>query len=176
MVGWVPLQVRFFMHAIGAHLRANQDECAEFKQPFLAYRPLWTRDIGEAMEAFLVDNAPAPEEADPASGDEGDGPAPSKQKAAAAGEARAEPPLALFDKQVAYYKEQSVLIGTLPGSANKGWLRVDAKPVRQALSTWVTKWMFAFTQYLLESVEGSLGELDSFMGDINSGLEKEVDA
>ena len=83
---------------------------------------------------------------------------------------------ALFDKKIMHYKEQSVAIAGLPGQTSKGWLRVDAKPVRQALSTWVTKWMFAYTQYLQHSVQDSLSELMNFMATINEGVEKEVDS
>ena len=166
-------QVRFFLHGIGAHLRANEEECAAFKQPYLEHATLWTRDIGGAMAEFLAQNknsdagAPAP----PADAD-----ADEEDAMAAAPAGPAEPALALFDKEILHFKELSLTISQLPTSAARGWLRIDAKPVRQALSTWVTKWSFAFTQYLLESVENALLELDSFMSTINAGLEAEVDA
>ena len=31
----------------------------------------------------------------------------------------------------------------MPVALNCGWLKFDTKPAKQALSTWVTKWMFA---------------------------------
>ena len=37
-------------------------------------------------------------------------------------------------------------------------LKVDARPAKQALSTWVTKWMFAYTQHLQDTVLGCLTE------------------
>ena len=36
----------------------------------------------------------------------------------------------------------------LPPAATIGYLRVDARPVKQALLAWVTKWIFLFTNYL----------------------------
>ena len=45
-------------------------------------------------------------------------------------------------------------IGALPGLVTRGWLRLDFKPVRHALSTLSTKWMFSFSQTLLNSLTG----------------------
>ena len=48
-------------------------------------------------------------------------------------------------------------ISALPSMANRGWLRIDSKPVKQALATWVNKWQFRYTSYLHDSVTGALG-------------------
>lgn len=56
-------------------------------------------------------------------------------------------------------------------SANEtiGWLKVDAKPVKQALSTWVTKWLFTFTQFLSNQVTNAVDEFyEFFAGKLNS--------
>lgn len=45
----------------------------------------------------------------------------------------------------------------LPSSAPLGWIRVDAKPVKQALATWASKWVYLFTQYLQSKVWGAVG-------------------
>ena len=66
-------------------------------------------------------------------------------------------------------------IAEMNNSNNAGWLRIDAKPVRQALSTWVTKWMFAYTQYLQTSVVTILDELQNFMRVNKEGLSKDVE-
>ena len=42
----------------------------------------------------------------------------------------------------------------LPPAATIGYLRVDARPVKQALLAWVTKWIFLFTNYLEGKVHG----------------------
>ena len=36
----------------------------------------------------------------------------------------------------------------LPPAAAIGYLKVDARPVKQALLAWVTKWIFLFTNHL----------------------------
>ena len=44
------------MHKIQSHIANNQERCAEFKQPFEEYKPLWTLDIVEELQKFLTDN------------------------------------------------------------------------------------------------------------------------
>lgn len=43
-------------------------------------------------------------------------------------------------------------IAALPGTSNIGWLRVSAKPLKQALGTWASKWVYVFTKYLQDKV------------------------
>ncbi len=43
-------------------------------------------------------------------------------------------------------------IAALPATAVAGFLKVDARPLKQALSTWVTKWIYVFTLYLQNKV------------------------
>jgi dynein heavy chain len=53
-----------------------------------------------------------------------------------------------------------------------GWIKIDAKPIKQALSTWVTKWVFLYTQYLTNKVNHSMTELYEFMMKGEDVLEK----
>lgn len=43
-------------------------------------------------------------------------------------------------------------IAALPSTCNIGWLRVSAKPLKQALATWASKWVYLFTKYLQDKV------------------------
>merc|ERR1719446_1943819 len=84
----------------------------------------------------------------------------------------------MIDAEIIKHRQQSHAISSLPshsGDFFKGWLRVDARPVKQALSTWVTKWMFAYTSYLQSSVQDGLAELRSFMQAITNGVARDVD-
>ena len=40
----------------------------------------------------------------------------------------------------------------LPATATIGYLKIDARPVKQALLAWVTKWIFLFTTHLESKV------------------------
>jgi hypothetical protein len=39
-------------------------------------------------------------------------------------------------------------IDSLPGSAVVGFIKVSAKPLKNSLSTWASKWSYLFTHYL----------------------------
>ena len=161
--------VRYFVHKIQMHLRNNEGVCNDFKDPFLEYKALWTHDIDESLSMFLTDNAeevPKDEELDEQAAEElANGPLAVKP----------EPPLSMFDSEISKYVKKSTAIGQLSSIVNKGWLKVDSKPVKQALATWVNKWQFRYTSYLQESVESTLTELNGFMVNINEGLSKEVE-
>lgn len=43
-------------------------------------------------------------------------------------------------------------VAALPGTANLGWMRVSSKPLKQALATWASKWVYLFTKYLQDKV------------------------
>ena len=70
-----------------------------------------------------------------------------------------DPPLSKFEEQIAKYKALSGEISALPSLQTMGWVKVNAKPLRTALSTWVSKWTNLFTQYLQEKVGGGMGTI-----------------
>eukprot|EP00898_Chlorokybus_atmophyticus_P007698 jgi/Chlat1/792/Chrsp104S01257 len=125
----------------------NEKRCAEFKDSYLAFEYLWKRDLQATLNEFLA-----------SSGDINGG----------------EPPLEAFDAQIAKFKAVQEEITALPASATIGWLRVDAKPIKQALSTWVTKWVFLFTHHLSNKIVVSMDDLYAFMASANQQLDVEV--
>ena len=169
--------MRFYVHSIQKHAADNALECDEFKQPYASFSHLWTRDIAGAVKDFLVEKA-VPIEEEAAAAAEGEGAPKEEGKASSFGGALAptpEPALADFDEQIDLYRRQALDIGALSTSATRGWLKLDAKPVKQALSTWVTKWKFAYTQHLQTSVIDRLSELKAFMEATVGGLATEVE-
>ena len=169
--------MRFYVHSIQKHAADNALECDEFKQPYASFSHLWTRDIAGAVKDFLVEKA-VPIEEEAAAAAEGEAAPKEEGKASSFGGALAptpEPALADFDEQIDLYRRQALDIGALSTSATRGWLKLDAKPVKQALSTWVTKWKFAYTQHLQTSVIDRLSELKAFMEATVGGLATEVE-
>ena len=161
--------VRYYVHSIQAHVVANEALCEQFTTPFMEYKPLWTLDIAASLEGFLSQNAEGIGEG---ADDDEEG-----ESMAIEGplQFRPEPPLPLFEQQISSYLRQSNAIQALASQAARGWLRVDSKPVKQALATWVNKWQFRYTNYLQMSIETTLTELKDFMTNINAGLSVEVE-
>ena len=103
----------------------------------------------DSLVAFLTENAEALATGDE-EGDEG------IEKLEGALAPKAEPPLSMFDGEIDRYLKQAKAISALPSMANRGWLRIDSKPVKQALATWVNKWQYRYTEYLQQSIESTL--------------------
>lgn len=61
---------------------------------------------------------------------------------------RDDPTLDRFEAEIAKYRAVQEEIQALPTSATLGYIKIDAKPIKQALTTWVTKWIYLFTHYL----------------------------
>ena len=49
------------------------------------------------------------------------------------------------------------LLQALPSSAALGWIKVDARPIKHALATWTSKWVYLFTHHLQAKVGGRAG-------------------
>ena len=61
---------------------------------------------------------------------------------------RDDPTLDRFEAEIAKYRAVQEEIQALPTSATIGYIKIDAKPIKQALTTWVTKWIYLFTHFL----------------------------
>ncbi|KAK3254170.1 Dynein beta chain, flagellar outer arm [Cymbomonas tetramitiformis] len=119
----------------------NEERCAKFKESYDVYSYLWKNDLKESLAQFLDENG--------------------KENAEGG---KDEPELKIFDDKIAELKNVQTEVQALPSSMVIGWLKVDSKPVKQALGTWLTKWIFLFTQHLSNRVVQSMDDLYQFMG------------
>jgi len=60
--------------------------------------------------------------------------------------------LEMFDEQITKYRSVQGQLDELKSPMDLGWLRVNSQPIKQAMTTWVTKWVYMFTEYLYEHV------------------------
>ena len=56
-------------------------------------------------------------------------------------------------------EQLEALINALPTTSSVGWLRIDAKPIKQALGSWVSRWSYCYTEHLLNRVTDTVSEL-----------------
>jgi len=56
----------------------------------------------------------------------------------------------------------------------RGWLKVDAKPLKQSLNIIVKKWSYTLTKYLSDETTRTLNEMNEFITNTKGGLQKEV--
>ncbi|KAK9843805.1 hypothetical protein WJX81_007069 [Elliptochloris bilobata] len=131
-------------------LKVSEERSNAFRAQFLGFAHLWTTEMQVYLKSFLAAKGTARED-----GQSDD------------------PPLAVFEAQIMKYRGIQEEVQALPANAIIGYLKVDARPVKQALLAWVTKWIFLFTNYLESkaSVVGTMKELYSFTASSNTTLD-----
>ncbi|TMW58214.1 hypothetical protein Poli38472_011802 [Pythium oligandrum] len=82
--------------------------------------------------------------------------------------------LRAFEEKIHFFLALQNEISESKHVKDVGFVRVNSLPIKQALSTWVTKWIYMFTQYLHDRVVNQLLWLDQFMARVNIGLEQEL--
>ena len=100
---------------------------------------------------------------------------PAKLAMSKLSERRLEPELSVFEAAIAEKKAKADEVAAMPVTQVRGWLRLDCKPAKQALSTWVTKWMFAYTQHLHDNLTTCIDVLVAWMEDVHLGLSRATD-
>ena len=145
------MAVKHIVSVINRKIDHSESKCEEFRQQFMAYSYLWTEDITEKFNEWKTENAnPDPEVLDK------------------------DPILSAFDAEIVKYKQLEEEIRELPTIKTIGWIKVDAKPIKSALSTWVTKWTYQYQQYLLEKVTNNVTDLVNFVASTDVSLDTEV--
>eukprot|EP00736_Rhodelphis_marinus_P001984 Rmarinus@m.1646 len=127
-------------------VKVTQEKCEEFRQVFYQYDYLWEEDLQTSFATFLES------EKDPVTG---------------------QVPLRKFDEKIQYYRSLQDVVGRLPNQQTVSWIRIDAKPVKQALGTCATKWGFAFSSHLQQMMETQLDGFWKFVTRVTDVLSKE---
>jgi dynein heavy chain, axonemal len=84
--------------------------------------------------------------------------------------------LSKFSEKIKYFLEVQVEVSEIKASHDVDFLKVNAQPIKQAISTWVTKWLYMHTQYLQDYVFHSLDDIFRFVQEANKGLDVTVEA
>jgi dynein heavy chain len=151
--------VRLVTSQIGAHLTISMKDCEEFRQEFMRYEYLWQQDIREVFLKFLAGEDPPPNH----DWDKFD-----------AEQGQTEPTLEAFEKQIMKYKRLEEQVKDMPTSKIIGWLKVDAKQLKNSLATLISKWSYKYLEHLLETVQRETQEITSFVAEVDTKLDMEV--
>jgi len=85
------------------------------------------------------------------------------------------PTLVQFREQIDLFEELYKEAEALEAwSVFDKWFRVDVRPFRQALLKMITRWNRMFKQHLIDHVTNSLAELESFIEEVDVGLQQDV--
>ncbi len=84
------------------------------------------------------------------------------------------PKLNLFDERMVRIEKEQEKIESLTEETDLGFVRVNAKPVKQALTTCATRWIYVFSNHLHDYVISTLQDLATFMTHADRDLATEV--
>eukprot|EP00752_Nemacystus_decipiens_P011484 g10196.t1 len=184
-------EVRLQVSQIHEKLDAMETAMLSYKNQFSAYEYLWTTDLQAMFRVFLeeasYDEAMEEDDEEPAAGGGGGG---GSNKAGGGAEqggggGAGDGPddrvvrmldLAKFDEKIHLYLGVQSEVTSLRHTQDVGFVRVNAQPMKQAISTWVTKWIYVFAQSLQDHVSTSLERMYSFISYTQKGLETPLSA
>ncbi|KAL4106224.1 hypothetical protein PRIC1_004278 [Phytophthora ramorum] len=196
------VQVQLLVADIWSFLDQNQKACTAFRHALTKYEYLWTTDLPLMFQEFLAtawspypytdeqgtqgrivyaDSLPSAASMTIKTGPTVDRGGP--KSTISAGSAMSTPPplpaqllnLERFQEKISFFLGLQNEISESKHVKDVGFVRVNSLPIKQALSTWVTKWVYLFTQYLHDRVVNQLAWVDNFMQRVNAGLDIEID-
>lgn len=180
--------MRLQIAQIHERLDVMEKSMLEYKRQFSAYEYLWTTDLQAMFREFLEEasydevmednDGEEDEEAGAGSGAGGGRQELSRQRGGRDDAGDGEDTrivrmlnLANFDEKIHQYLGVQSEVVSLRHTQDVGFVRVNAQPMKQAISTWVTKWIYLFAQSLQDHVSGSLERMHSFISHTQKGLE-----
>lgn len=85
------------------------------------------------------------------------------------------PTIPMFKQQIDLYEDLYKKVEKIETEKIMNyWLRIDVKPIRQAILNLVRKWGNMFKQHLVDHVNASIEELEEFIKEAVRGLQREL--
>jgi dynein heavy chain, axonemal len=167
-------------------LKAFEDNANDLRTQFKKFEYLWLTDMQALFSAFIRE-AVVIEEVEFAEIDEtvaagavasSGGGATTKQEAdgSSSGGSRGTwkktvMNLEMFADKLLHYLTVQKDISDLKAVYDVDFIKINAQPVKQAMATWATKWLYSFSSYLQVHLGSKLNELYTFMKAVNGGLD-----
>lgn len=161
------LHVRELMDEIHLRTTVCMELTLDYIKKFEDYAYLWLDDRQEYLNQFLkYARALSPEELDILKDEN------------RAGEIKESPPtVEQFKEQIDFYQDLYKKLESIETEKilEGGWLRIDVKPLRQAVLNTVCKWGNMFKQHLYNHVVDSLDELENFIAEAVAAMQVQLD-
>ena len=165
-------------------LKSLEDDCNQLRSQFKKYEYLWLTDMQSVFAAFITDAVRTEkipfDDIDEAGGSKGVEVESSNTSNGGASKTGSGNrgfwnqiiiDLGKFDEKIRHYLIVQNEISDLKAIYDIDFVKVNAQPIKQAISTWATKWLYLFSSYLQTQLGTKLSELYSFMKNVNSGLD-----
>jgi dynein heavy chain len=167
-------------------IKANNEQCQQFLSTFAAFAPMYESDMKAEFKKFLNKNKKS-QLSDENAGDEDAQQQQQQQQQtqdaasldAVGGSENSEGeyfglPLEEFHNAISNYERTQDDVNAIDERRVIGFLRVDAKPIRAALTDLCRRWKEMFSGHLMKKIQADLDALDKFIEQADQGLEEEV--
>ena len=170
--------VSMLLAKINHHLQMMEVKANRYRRVFSKYEYLWNSDLNELFREFLAEALveeviPTLDLAGQSSqmDDEDVEPKANAEAANLEAKTRTTLDLSLFDSKIKQFLNVQSEIEGLKHVHDMDFLRINGQPIKQAMGTWVTKWMFIYTGYLQTHIATELNEMHTFQTTVNKGLD-----
>jgi dynein heavy chain len=147
------MEVCALLAKLNETLAVTEGNCVDYRQRYKEYQYLWTTDLSTMFQEFIEGATVSVTES-----------------------GRPVLDLRQFDESITKFRGVQTAVSELRTPIDIGWLRVNSQPIKQALGTWVTKWVFMYTQHLHDDVHTKLSALHHTITRVEAGLAEEVTA
>ena len=148
--------IQILIGTLNENLLVNEEKCADQRQLYVEFEYLWCTDLTKYFSEFL----------------EGAWLENTDDNGNVVGKRRIN--LDKFDEEIKRFRNVQTDIAALPSSVDIDYLRINCQPIQQAMSTWVTKWVYMFTSYLQQHLVDKLTSIKEFMDRIYDGLNEPI--
>ncbi|KAJ1439145.1 dynein heavy chain and region D6 of dynein motor-domain-containing protein [Ochromonadaceae sp. CCMP2298] len=157
------------------HMEGNANK---LRNQFRKYEYLWLTDIHQLFDEFLAE-AVEVEKVPFATVNVESADTPTSTSASPGEEIQYWEKLNInlerFGEKIKDYSEIEAEVSEIKSLHDIDFIKVNVQPIKRAISTWVTKWLYMHTQYLQDFVGGRLAELNRLLHEVNSGLDLPVE-
>lgn len=130
---------------------------ADFLKQFTKLSCLWEDDMATQFATFMHE-----------SGEQ-------SRRAAASCDRDYFPSLHKFEEQINHFRELADTVEELPSFATVKYIRIDARPIKQTMTSWATKWSSMFESFLANSVNVQIKVTQELVQDIEAELNVKVE-
>jgi dynein heavy chain len=148
-------------------VRKSMEECVSYRESYDQFSYLWTENRNEYMERFLNEHSGDKKDERKDDGNEQEADNHDFKGSVTTNPQQLEKFEAEIRKFEAIHKK---IMALEPDVSFSGWLRVDVRPLKQALNLNVKKWSYTLTKYLLDDAVNTLTDLSRFIGTTKDGL------
>jgi dynein heavy chain len=180
-------EVRLQRSKITRLLKTTENNVTSLRKVFRKYEQLWAEDVGEKFQEFLttsvrVEQVPFILDTENQGGGGGTASGANGSNSTDNADAVATQSfwnktiidLEIFGNEIQRFLDIQAEVSDIKVIHEVDFLKINTQPAKQAILSWVTKWMYTYTSYLQSYLSTQLTGLYEFQKRVNIGIDREI--